>query len=130
WLRPPYNTDDYAYELDQAIAGAIKKAGALDDEIAALIPYVQAVDSLPSDFDVEILLGQPMPKAHWFRVVRSLATCDESVALSVAWNAPSIKAWSREFGLEYLKAQLADARAKASEPVPVNPQAPEVRSSV
>jgi hypothetical protein len=115
WLRPPYDTDDYAYEFDAALAGAVAKAGAEDERIAAL-PNVRRHPHLAarSGFDAEILFGSKRDKAHYFTVLRALVgtgLADDQIA-ALAWSAPSIRGWTREWGIDYLYAQIAEARAK------------------
>jgi hypothetical protein len=114
WLRPPYDTDDYAYEFDAALAGAVGKAGAEDERIAALPNYADTLTSLHSGFDAEILFGSKRDKAHYFAVLRALVgtgLSDDQIA-ALAWSAPSIRGWTREWGIDYLYAQIAEARAK------------------
>lgn len=113
WLRGPYNTSDYAYEFDRGLQGAIERYGALEQSIATLPAYQDALDAASeSGLDTALVFGAPKPKEHYFRLLRALASLplpDEEIA-SVAWSAPTVKAWSREWGIEYLTQQIEVAK--------------------
>lgn len=122
WVRPPYDQPENIRELRDAITGAVRKAGAEDEQIAALPEYSVVLDSLPSQFDLSIITGQKCSKSEWFSAIRSLVAqgFDDDILAALVWSAPRLKAWSREWGLDYLLQQIAVARSDAAA-VGVNP---------
>lgn len=117
WLREPYNTDDYRYDFDLSLHGAITKFGGTDDDIASLPDYNMTLDALPPSFDLNQLIGASQPKAAYHRVLQNLVATDlsdEQIA-TLAFNAPTIREHSRAWGLPYLYEKIAEKRALATE---------------
>lgn len=117
WLREPYNTDDYRYDFDLSLHGAITKFGGTDEDIASLPDYNSTLDALPSSFDLNMLIGATQPKAAYHRVLQALVTTDlsdEQIA-TLAFNAPTIREHSRAWGLPYLYEKIAEKRVLATE---------------
>lgn len=116
WLRGEYNTPDYAYDFDAGLDGAIRKYGALDEMIANLPAYTEALESaLSAGLETDLIFGAGKPKEHYFRVLRELARLGVAAetAASVVWSAPSTKSWAREWGIEYLYQQYEIAVREA-----------------
>lgn len=113
WLRPPYDTDDNAYEYDQALHGCVKKFGATDSAITELPEYSSTLAQLPADFPIQMLVGEPKPKKQFFDVLRALCGTDfdDYQIAAVLWGAPTVKAWAREWGLQYVYQQIELHRA-------------------
>jgi hypothetical protein len=114
WLRPPWDSADYAYEFDAGLDGAIKKAGAEDERIANLPLFADTLELL-GDQELNLLIGPDAPAAHYFKVLRVLVAVglsDEQIA-SLVWSAGTTKSKAREWGIDYLYAQIAEARVKA-----------------
>lgn len=112
WLRDPYNTDDYAYEYDSGLYGCVKKFGATDAAITELPEYSTVLAQLPEGFPIGMLVGEPKPKKHLFDVLRVLVATefDDYQVAAILWGAPTVKAWAREWGLQYLYQQIAQLR--------------------
>jgi hypothetical protein len=115
WLRPPYDSDDYAYEYDQALHGCVKKFGATDAAITELPEYSSTLANLPTDFPIGMLVGEAKPKKHLFDVMRLLCAIesfDDYQVAAILWGAPTVKQWAREWGLQYVYQQIAELRSK------------------
>lgn len=115
WLRPPYDSDDYAYEYDSGLSGCIRKYGATDAAITELPEYSTTLANLPQDFPIGMLVGESKPKKHLFDVLRLLCgieSFDDYQVAAILWGAPTVKHWAREWGLQYLYQQIAELRAK------------------
>jgi hypothetical protein len=115
WLRPPYDSDDYAYEYDQGLHGCVKKFGATDAAITELPEYSTTLSNLPQEFPINLLVGEGKPKKHLFDVLRllcSVETFDDYQVAAILWGAPTVKQWAREWGLQYLYQQIAEQRTK------------------
>lgn len=121
WLRPPWDGQDYAYEFDAGLAGAVAKFGALEDRIASLPKYS---DLLLAETHPEVtnLLAAvdgkgKGDKGHWTRTLNTLIrfgyTDDD--AASALWSAPSTKDLSREWGIEFVYTRVTEAREKHAE---------------
>jgi hypothetical protein len=119
WLRPPYDTDDFAYEYDQGLYGCVKKFGATDSAITELPEYSSTLAQLPSEFPIAMLVGESKPKKHFFDVLRALCGTefDDYQIAAILWGAPTVKAWAREWGLQYIYQQIELHRAIANAPV-------------
>lgn len=112
WLRAPWNTQDYSYEYDLGLSGAIAKAGAEDSQISALPDYTQTLTSLPDSVNPEKLLFGAKPKSHYFKVIQELVRTglsDDQVA-TLVWHAPATKPFARDWGISYLHEQITAAR--------------------
>lgn len=107
---------DWEYKFDEALASGVLKFGAEESKIANLPEYRSLTDMVPME-----AIGEPNPhKKAYFDLIRQLVKSDmddDSIA-SIVWNAPTVKAHSREFGITYLFDSIADARAKADVPDP------------
>lgn len=117
WLRPPYNTDEYRYEYDLALDGAIRKAGALEERIASLPDYADSLaavtDTDGPNLALDLFVGAPKDRAHYFKTIRALVpvTDDDAVLATLVWNAPTTKTVAREFGIDYLFQKIEEERA-------------------
>lgn len=112
WLRPPYNTDAYRYEYDIGLDGAVAKFGAADELIANLPVYLDALQKLPNDFDLDSLQSAAKPKKHYFATIKVLVNykLDSEDIASLIWNSKATKDWAREWGIEYLFAEIDKAK--------------------
>lgn len=118
WLRPPWDSQDYAYEFDAGLSGAVSKFGALTESIANLPKYS---DLLLAETHPEVtnLLAAvdgkgKGDKGHWTRTLNTLIRFDydDDHAASALWSAPSTKDLSREWGIEFVYTRVTEARAK------------------
>lgn len=118
WLRPPWNSQDYSFEFDLGLSGAIAKAGAEDSEISSLPDYME-VFNLLSLKDAERLLIGAKPKSHYFKVITELVsgTLTDPQIASLVWHAPSTKPYARDWGISYLYEQITVARNAPVVPV-------------
>jgi hypothetical protein len=107
---PPGQWD---FKFNEALLSGIQKAGATESAIASLPPYQTALDlAAENGLDTALVFGSPRPKEHYFRLLRALVALplsDDEIA-AVAWSAPTVKSWSREWGIEYLFEQIAVAQ--------------------
>jgi hypothetical protein len=119
WTRPPWNSEDYFWEFDSALESGIKKHGAELARIRSLPKYMDCID-LVGQQTVDKLLGSNKGKRHYFDVIRHLVGLpglrDEQVAVLV-WDAPSTKLHAREWGIDFLFANIASNRLKHQAPV-------------
>jgi hypothetical protein len=125
WLRGPYNTADYAYEYDDALATGIKKFGAIEAKIAGLPSYKASLDRLGAG-SVDLLIGEPQGRSNYFYVIRHLVAQPEvnnDEIASLVWSAPTTRDLARDWGIDYLYANIGTARLKANAPIE-NPSLP------
>lgn len=119
WLHPAwgdFDTDDNRYTFDKGLDGAIHKAGALDKQIADLPKYSELylAASLPVENALASKDGVTKSKAHWFNTVKVLvrAGYSDQETASLLWNAPATKGHSREWGIEFVFARIAELRTE------------------
>jgi hypothetical protein len=119
WLRAPYDTDDNAYEYDQALYGCVRKFGATDTAITELPEYSSTLAQLPKEFPIHLLVGEAKPKKHFFDVIRALCGTgfDDYQIAAILWGAPTVKQWAREWGLPYVYQQIEQLRETVNTPV-------------
>lgn len=119
WTRAPYDDESHRYEYDVALDGAIRKFGAQEARIAGLPKYYNCLQKLGAA-STDMLVGAPKPKGHYFATVRHLVgqpdLTDHDIA-SLVWHAPATTATARDYGIDYLYAQIGSARMKANAPI-------------
>lgn len=100
WLRPPYDTDAYRKDIDMALTGAIRKAGALEDPVPELMPGAEALSLLPefspngTEF-VSMLSEVPQSFDEYEHtearriLIREILSADipGQAALTIVWNS-------------------------------------------
>jgi hypothetical protein len=117
WLRGDYDTPDNRYSFDKAVDGAIKKAGALDERIAAFPALLSLLDAAPREV-VDLATtsdpSKPKPEAHWFRLVKTALRngFEPEDALALVWQAATTKALSRSWGIEFCSDRVDDVAAE------------------
>jgi hypothetical protein len=113
WLRDPWDNNDNRYSFDRAVDGAIKKAGALEERVAAFPKLIDLLANASNDV-VSAITGDGKGKAHWFRTAKTLLRREysEDDALAILWQAASTKAISREWGVEFCAERLAELRTE------------------
>lgn len=117
WLRGDYDTPDNRYSFDKAVDGAIKKAGALDERIAAFPALLSLLDAAPREV-VDLATtsdpSKPKPEAHWFRLVKTALRngFEPEDALALVWQAATTKALSRSWGIEFCADRVDDVAAE------------------
>jgi hypothetical protein len=132
WLRPPYDTDDYAYEYDSGLSTCVKKFGAPDPLIAELPDYVSTLEAVPNQHVMNMIVGEAKPKKHVFELMRSLIGTDMTdwEVATILWSAPTVRDHSRKWGVEYLLEQIVEVRKKREVEVPPeNPTVEKVTKS-
>ena len=110
WVSGEYASPEYVKELSTAISGAIEKAGA-PVEPEGLPPYEDAIQAVPEHV-LDQLIGEPLEKGQ-HKVLKAIANTEmgRDEALSVAWNAPTLKgAWS----FDYLEKTFDSMRQEAN----------------
>lgn len=116
WLRTPWDTDDYRYEYDRALDSGIKKFGALDQQIANLPKYsdLYLAASQPVENSLASKDGVTKSERHWFNTIKVLirAGYEDSEVASLLWSAPATKGHSREWGIEFVFARIAELRVE------------------
>lgn len=119
WLTPAwgdFDTDDNRYTFDKGLDGAIHKAGALDQQIANLPKYsdLYLAASQPVENALASKDGVTKSERHWFNTIKVLirAGYEDSEVASLLWSAPATKGHSREWGIEFVFARIAELRAE------------------
>lgn len=104
---------EWDYKFEEALASGVAKYGDEVELITELPSYFDALSILPSDFPMDLIEGSERLKPYWFKLAKELGRfeIDEAESASIIWNAPSVKKWSREWGIDYCYAQLEVARA-------------------
>lgn len=117
WLQRDPNMhstpqNEWDYKFEEALASGVAKYGDEVELISALPSYFDSLTLLPQDFPLTLVEGSPQPKQNWFKLARELGRyeIDDNPAASIVWHAPSVKKWSREWGIDYCFAQLEVAR--------------------
>lgn len=107
---------EWDFKFDEALDSGIKQYGQAIQAIADLPDYVKTFAKLDSA-SIEMLVGTAEPKKHYFDTIKTLINSDltDMEVATLVWSAPTVKAHAREWGIEYLLAQIADARTKQVE---------------
>jgi len=116
WVKPPYDSPELKKELQDAIFGAIRKAGEADDDISSLPPYGESVDAASIKL-VDLLMAEPKGKTGYFKLIRACIADgldDDDVVASLVWSAPATQVYARDWGISYLREQIAKIRADMS----------------
>lgn len=114
--RPAENhgTPESRWESDfaRALEGGIKKYGATIELMSVLPEYT--IGMVPPSVPDRLLSGPNGDKDTFNQLMNSLVRSvdDDLTALSILWNAPSVKDLSREWGIEFVHARLTEARVK------------------
>lgn len=105
------------FKFDEALDSGIAKYGQEVETITALPDYAATLDLLPPDFDISTLMGAATTKAGWFAALGGLTAMydNDSDVVAVAWGAPALKQWSRDWGIDYVYEQVKIARQKGVE---------------
>lgn len=103
WLRGAYNTPEYRHDLDVTLQGAIKKAGALEAEVPALLPSVDVFNAIPANlFDAARRKPTIEDDGAYAAARRDLikdcfaAGVDKQQILTVLWNSAPGRAMQQE----------------------------------
>lgn len=119
WLRPPYDTEDHAYEFDAALETGIKRHGAELDRIRSLPTYLDCLDMIGSQA-TDMLLGEPKPKKHYFDTIKVLVAqpgLSDRHIVSMIWHAPTTRQHAREWGIDYLYLEVQKAQDRHEAPI-------------
>lgn len=114
WVKPPYDGPEHRKELANAIYGAIRKAGDEDISLKNLPEYAEVIDKVSGPL-LDRLIGAPSGKKNYFANIK-LAIREgleaEDIA-SLIWNAPATMQYARDWGIEYLRQNIATFSAEA-----------------
>jgi len=115
WVRPPYDSPELKKELQDAIFGAIKKAGDEDERIAQLPAYMDSLD-LASGKLIDYLLSPPKGKSTYFHAIKmGLAeSLRFDTIASLVWGAPGTQEYARDWGIGYLYDSIISAAEKSA----------------
>ncbi len=109
WVKPPYDGPQERKELADAIFGAIRKAGDEDASIKNLPEYSSAVDKVSAKL-LDKLLATPTGKKNYFLNIKEALKegLDHEDIASLIWNAPATMNYARDWGIDYLRKNIAD----------------------
>lgn len=120
--------EDWAFEWEESLDGALSKYGDLTDLVKNLPPY--SIGIVPASVP-DVMITRPGGKSEFSRLLGKLVSevSDDDRIATILWNCPATRDISRDWGLSFVYHRITQARV-VPEPTRENPKVEEHRERV